>query len=370
MTKDSTIMSNKIAKIIAVICVIVGIAYYYTDRFKNLDRTLTELSSPNRESLLQKEILSKVTVSQFNLEIFPVQLMYLKNSQKGLFDCEIFNSTIHDIDYEVVYGFTELNEPEKDIIRIASGKSKTLSCAPFLNKLLSLKSPISTTLQLKIQELNGSLIYEKSFGVKINPSDEMPWMINKTDYSFLIASWVTPKNSTIEYLAGKTTEEYGKNVPLPENMNDEQFNDIVKAVFNSVREEGISYLNSTINFGEGFTQRVRLPENSIKNKTANCIDGSVLLASIFENIGLLPYIVIVPGHAFVAVARPGKEESKIFIETTLLGRSKLESFMTLETTYSAAIKKGYKEYNDACKKNNQLKIIDIRECRKAKIFPI
>ena len=57
----------------------------------------------------------------------------------------------------------------------------------------------------------------------------------------------------------------------------------------------------------------------LENGGGNCIDGSVLSASILEAFGLKPYILLVPGHAFVAVHSGGTPGIRWPIETTIVG---------------------------------------------------
>lgn len=103
----------------------------------------------------------------------------------------------------------------------------------------------------------------------------------------------------------------------------------VKALFKALQAADITYVNSTITFNpqQGFTsQRVRLPRESLADKQANCIDGTVLFASLLEGISLSPAIVLVPGHAFVAwqTWRADEDEWR-YLETTMLGTSSFEA---------------------------------------------
>ncbi len=97
----------------------------------------------------------------------------------------------------------------------------------------------------------------------------------------------------------------------------------VEAIFNSLKEDAkITYVNSVIAFSpeEGTAnQRVRLPRESLKNGTANCIDGTVLFASLLEGISLNPALVILPGHAIVAWETWDKSGEWDYLETTMIG---------------------------------------------------
>ncbi len=320
-------------------------------------------------------ILSIATVDEIPAEFFPAHLLYLHNKKDGFIKISIHNPSLIDQYYVISYGFSELGELINKHVTVKSQEVNEFLISPFSHKLLEINSPVNFSLLLKITDSNMNVIFYKEWITRVNSYDEIPWLINGNDYSFLIGSWVTPKNRYVENLIGKVSKEYGGNVKQPRSMNDVEFDKLVKSVFNVIRDEGITYINSTISFGEGYTQRVRMPEASLKNKTANCIDGAVLFASIFENIDLRPFIVIVPGHAFIGVARENDLENKIFIETTLLGRSKIESLLSLERTYTAAKRKGSISYsnaqrNNVASKKYKFKVIDIYQWRSKGVLPM
>jgi hypothetical protein len=80
---------------------------------------------------------------------------------------------------------------------------------------------------------------------------------------------------------------------------------------------GLRYQSLTA--AEGFAQRCRLVHESLGSANANCMDGTVLLASFFEAMGIDSSIVLVPGHALL-LADMG-DGVDIPIETTILGAS-------------------------------------------------
>ena len=83
-----------------------------------------------------------------------------------------------------------------------------------------------------------------------------------------------------------------------------------------------------IDFGAGpgqVTQRTRLPRESLRHKSANCIDGTVLMASLLEAASLHAAIVLVPGHAFVGWETwPGTDEWD-YLETTMIATHDFEA---------------------------------------------
>jgi hypothetical protein len=102
----------------------------------------------------------------------------------------------------------------------------------------------------------------------------------------------------------------------------------VKAIFEALKAEHILYINSIIAFGpdrDVTIQRVRLPRQSIRTKSANCIDGTVLMASVLEAASLSPGIALVPGHAFVAWKNEQDGDEWKFLETTMIATHDFEA---------------------------------------------
>ena len=50
-----------------------------------------------------------------------------------------------------------------------------------------------------------------------------------------------------------------------------------------------------------------------------------MYASLFENLGMDPVIVLVPGHAYVGVRLSPKMNDFLYIETSLTGRAPFEN---------------------------------------------
>src|SRR5262249_47556991 len=105
----------------------------------------------------------------------------------------------------------------------------------------------------------------------------------------------------------------------------------VKALYDTLKQTGLAYVNSAIDYGapaSWTTQRTRLPRESLAAGSANCLDGTVLLASLIEGASLDPAIVLLSGHALVGwytgddgVGADGWR----FLDVTLLADSDFEA---------------------------------------------
>ena len=77
-----------------------------------------------------------------------------------------------------------------------------------------------------------------------------------------------------------------------------------------------------------YSQNVRFINETLALKNANCVDGSVLMASILEKIGIRCFLVAIPGHMYMAYSRTGKTQPIAgdiqYVETTLIGSKDIE----------------------------------------------
>lgn len=323
----------------------------------------------NKAATASKNI--DISVDYVEPEIFPVAanlvntIELLKNS--GMVAWRIHNKSNEATKLTVISEIPEWAPPMKNVIDLQPYESKTIKQTPFSKKILRNYALTPATIMLTARA-GDNAIYEETKSIKIRPVDDIMWSYKKKyDLAPLIAAWITPKEPLIEKILSRAKEKI-----FSRALNGYQSHDIteqVRAIFNAVRDEGISYVNSPINFGIGHTQRVRFPRQSIVDKSANCIDGAVLLASLFENIGLEPLIVFVPGHAFVGVKLKPGGDTAIFIETTLLGRRQIESLLTGETTFDAAVRIANEKFN-AAKSQDKLMELDIKRVRQIGIYPL
>lgn len=169
---------------------------------------------------------------------------------------------------------------------------------PDADKLRRASESVQTTIRLNMEH-EGELVFEKSYPIRILAFNEWPGM---DKYPELLAAFVTPNASG---LSSVKTEVGRKllNITGDSQIDEYQTKDAnrvrahVAAVFAALRSLGIVYSTSIISFEQG--QRIRLVPDILKEHTGNCLDLSILMASVLESIGLHPLLVVVPGHMFV-----------------------------------------------------------------------
>lgn len=145
----------------------------------------------------------------------------------------------------------------------------------------------------------------------------------------------------------------------------------IAAIWQALQHRRITYSNiatSTTSRRHAF-QHIRFLDETIVNSQANCLDGSVMLASILRKIGLNVGIVLVPGHAYVAIYDKENRSRLFAIETTMLRSSSLQEAVHAATEESEhALAKVWNVLNDDS--DPSFAEINLTQCRRVGVQPI
>jgi hypothetical protein len=148
------------------------------------------------------------------------------------------------------------------------------------------------------------------------------------DLSHYYGAWVTPHQEEVQKVIRRAADLVSDRQIWGYQRDPDSVTQQVGALYQSLKEGGITYINSVIDYGAPpgqATQRTRLPRESLSGRAANCIDGSVLFASLLEGSSLNAALVLVPGHAFVGwEVWDGSDEWK-FLETTMISSHDFEA---------------------------------------------
>jgi hypothetical protein len=218
------------------------------------------------------------------------------------------------------------------------------------------------------------------------------------DISFMFAAFVNENHPWIDGLL-KEALEIGRDAEIIESFDGYQSEDPevvmaqVFAVWNALQRRGIKYSSITTTTPSKYAscQTVRFLDESIQNTQANCVDGSVLMASILRKIGIDVYLVMVPGHCFLAyMDGEGDDAGLIGLETTMLGQDNLKplkdlpklpaklkqkelnaSFKTFEAAIDAGLE-SLEEHSEAFDSGDDpdVQLISIEDARDLGIMPL
>jgi hypothetical protein len=221
--------------------------------------------------------------------------------------------------------------------------------------------------QVRAVDQEGKVLYADSVPLNVRAADDMFWG-NKFSNAPMIAAWVTPHDPAVEKLLARAKEYMpGRRLPGYEPWKDAAGQEVstrqqARAIYLAVQKHGVSYVKSSMTFGSeknsAWSERVRTPRESLTNSSANCIDGVVMFASMFENLGMSPEIVVVPGHAYVGVRVAQNSSKMLLIDAALVARVPFERSV-------ATAEKGMTQW-----KPRDVTRVDVADARQNNIFPL
>ncbi|MBR6504507.1 MAG: hypothetical protein IKT41_02125 [Clostridia bacterium] len=279
----------------------------------------------------------------------------------------IFNNYDEIRKYKIEVEIQDLSYKKIEEIYVNPHSIVNKKIAPqlIIEKVNLITSNCNKNIYVKIEEGN-NIIYENTSDCLIYAQDVFVEKLDngrndwKIDFRSFLARWVTPNSEEVDKIisnASKTGDIVGGTTD-----NSLRTEEDIKKIYEVL--SNIRYSIRSMSFPEGkyHTQRISLPKNTIKLNSGNCIDLSILLASCFEAIKLKPYIVLIPGHAFVRVKLPN--ENAICIEATCLGNKE----------YYEAVEIGNEKYKKYFNGENPIKndayMVDIALARRSQIYPM
>jgi hypothetical protein len=318
------------------------------------------------------KIIITVEVQQ---ELFPVIEKFMSQGNHtynipGLVTWRIHNNDAKIVQISLMCEIPGWTEPLISTVSLNPDESRELIQFPYGINLLSNHITVPATIHLSAKN-DGKFIFKDTRDLDIKAVDDMVWSLKSPwDTELLLASWITPDDPMVEEILSDAKEKMpGRKFSGYSSSN---VRSEIEAIFNAVMNSKIIFVNSIMNFGDvGFTQKIRLPEESISEKSANCIDGAVLFVSLFENIGLESSIILSPNHAVIGVRLARNSNETLFLETTMAGQGISDTNYKSINTFEAAVKEGLKEYKSIAQNNpGGLHIVNIRRARAMRIFPL
>jgi hypothetical protein len=176
----------------------------------------------------------------------------------------------------------------------------------------------------KIETISVHSINDCPFHV-INP-DKSP-----VDMKWMFAAYVNENHPMIDQVLREALNtglvDQFTDYQLSSSTNkDELFRQVI-AIWAALYNRRITYSNTvTPSLWPGnniASQHVRFFDEALNSAQANCMDGSVVFASIFRKIGIDPVLVIIPQHAYMGFYT-GHDKNELYcLETTLIGKKNI-----------------------------------------------
>ncbi|HET7842927.1 MAG TPA: hypothetical protein VFL14_02165 [Xanthomonadales bacterium] len=166
----------------------------------------------------------------------------------------------------------------------------------------------------------------RTLTVTVRSVNQAPYHVGGTtpsDLNWMFAAYVNERHPVVDRIVaearrgGVLVRFDGYDSGDPEDVYRQVF-----ALWRVLQAHGIRYSPiarvSTVK-DRVLSQYVRFLDESWESSEANCVDGSVLMASLLRRVGLRPSLVLVPGHMFIAFDLDRDGRRRAYLETTLIG---------------------------------------------------
>jgi hypothetical protein len=213
----------------------------------------------------------------------------------------------------------------------------------------------TATVNVLVEDVDGRVELHKTKTVRLLARTAVPLAVSDPqtgrwlDLSRYLGAFVTPNTPAIMSFLRRVAEHHPDRRLVGYQGERDGVTAQVQAIFDTLKATGITYVNSLVAFSpeDGTkTQRIRLPRESLADRQANCIDGTVLVASLLEAMSMNPAIVIIPGHAFVAWETWDDSGEWRYLETTMISSATFEDACTSAEQTADRYRKLSKKMND------------------------
>lgn len=215
----------------------------------------------------------------------------------------------------------------------------------FRDRVQKLDESTRATLNILVEDLDGAIELHETYPIWLLARTTAPLAVRdpKTgkwrEMMPYFGAFVTPNARSLMKFLRTAADKHPRGRLVGYQGSKDEVTAQVKALFQALKEEAnITYVNSLIDHSpeQGFAgQRVRLPRESLEERQANCIDGTVLFASLLEGISINPALVLIPGHAFLAWETWQNSGEWKYLETTMIGTSNFEQACNSAETTAA-----------------------------------
>ncbi len=215
---------------------------------------------------------------------------------------------------------------------LGPGETRQLRIQPeLLPRAYSNDEIRAAQLEVKATGQGATVLFAQSRPVLIHGGSEIYWG-RRFANAQVTARWVTPHDPAVLQLVSEARRYVARGRMAGYNVSggaevEPQVRAQAAAIYRALQRSGLSYVNSLYVMGEHVNeaQRIRLPPETLRLASANCMDVSVVFASAVENLGMQPLLVILPGHAVAGVRLGHNSEKVLYLDLTVLPSGSFES---------------------------------------------
>lgn len=243
-----------------------------------------------------------------------VQLEYFKVVNYALFHnripvcqfVEVFNPTDEPVnDLKVLCEGAYVRKSESTLLPSLKGQAtfrfSDFEIVPDLQQLVALTERMMTEFTITVMA-GEEKVFEQVYPLELMAYDQ--WL-GTTVLPQTLVSFVTPNHPMVQSLVVKAasilkTITNQSAFVAYQTGNSQDVRTQVAAIFAAIHQSGIIYKESPASY-ETVGQRITMPEQVMTTKIGNCIELSLLFASVLESVGINCGIVLQNRHAYLAV---------------------------------------------------------------------
>ena len=271
-------------------------------------------------------------------------------------------------------------EPAKQVVdRLEPGETYHLDIGPLSPRMTELARRTEaehTTLQLEATA--GERTVTRELPVELLAYDQWPGVRYQPD---LLAAFVTPNSAGVAELLGDARESlrnagHAEGLDGYQSASQQRVLHLAQAGYAAIAKRDIGYANPPASF-EKNGQRIRLVDRILREKLGTCLDLTLLVAAVWEQMGLHPVLLLPLGHAMVAVWTRDTQfpDSVIDDVATIRNRIATGDLLAFETTLLAHRDTNFADAQKAASDRLQstgdgFLAIDVRAARKQGVRPI
>lgn len=176
--------------------------------------------------------------------------------------------------------------------------------------------------------------------------------------SFMISAWVARDDPVVKQFAAMANKAAGgQGAPY----SDEAAYAVLKSCYelwlaNDFTYQGpVGISDQTLSFDNTIVQNIKFPRDVIRDKSGTCIELAALYCSMAHSVGLKPYMVLIPGHAFSLIRLPSG--NLLPVENTGIGGGKRGGAAPFDKVVASATE----TYKKAAEEGRVLEI-DVEDC--------
>jgi hypothetical protein len=283
---------------------------------------------------------------------------------------KIKNNNSSVVKIEVTSQITGYTDQQTDTVTISGNGTDEVRQNPRLTTAAidSLASEHPADLHVVVSYLEAGqprTVLDQTSQTIVTSRRDFPWKIqgfsDHQDHE-LLAVMVMENDPAVEGLIRKAAN-YRTDHTMGDPKSGDDALDQLGAVWQAEAKDYHLYYVSTTETFAANSQRIRLPGEVLPEASGNCIELTLLYASVAEALGLNGYLVLVPGHAYFAVDVTGQNDVYV-LETTLIRGD------TFEDALASGSQEWDSDYPHVQAGDPGYDIVDVAAARADGILPI